>query len=158
MSATTRPPRTTFRAGLSGRRPRRSRVGWFVVLTLSAGALSGIAAVLGVGPFGSVQEMAAEGLRHGAAPAQIAASTLFPTVGPRHKLVNIYDLSPQVPPGGHPRSGVGPVINFPAGSMAAIEARCEAAKQAVENRSEAVKQNVELQCEAAKQAYERSHP
>ena len=41
--------------------------------------------------------------------------------------------------------------------MAAIEATCEAAKNAAQGQSSAYQQNVETQCEAAKQAYERSH-
>jgi hypothetical protein len=57
-----------------------------------------------------------------------------------------------------PVAGNFPVINFPAGPMAAIEATCEAAKNAAQGQSSAYQQNVERQCEAAKQAYERSHP
>jgi hypothetical protein len=57
-----------------------------------------------------------------------------------------------------PVAGNFPVINFPAGPMSAIEAACEAAKNAAQGQSSAYQQNVERQCEAAKQAYERSHP
>ena len=51
-----------------------------------------------------------------------------------------------------------PIIAFPAGPMSAIEATCEAAKNAAQNKGAAYIQNVERQCEAAKQAYERAHP
>ena len=51
-----------------------------------------------------------------------------------------------------------PIIAFPAGPMSAIEATCEAAKNAAQNKGAAYMQNVERQCEAAKQAYERAHP
>jgi hypothetical protein len=51
-----------------------------------------------------------------------------------------------------------PTIAFPAGPMSAIEATCEAAKNAAQNKGAAYVQNVERQCEAAKQAYERAHP
>lgn len=59
-----------------------------------------------------------------------------------------------------PATGAGPypIIQFPAGPMAAIESTCEGAKQAAQQQSPAYQQNVEMQCEAAKQAYERAHP
>ena len=61
-------------------------------------------------------------------------------------------------PGPQPAGGPFPVIQFPAGPMSAIEAKCEAAKQAAQNQSSAYQLNVERQCETAKQAYERMHP
>jgi hypothetical protein len=99
----------------------------------------------------------------------------YPVAGPI-----IYDQAPAQPSGGGPAAGPQagggaptraggqpvpmagngpfPVIHFPAGPMAAIEAACESAKQAAQGQSAAYQQNVERQCEAAKQAYERAHP
>jgi hypothetical protein len=149
------------------------------VTVLSAGALAAFAVVLGIGPFGRPQALLASVL-HRESPATLTAQSVFPTVQPIQQVVDVYDPAPPgsvrsaapaappaatlasapLPPAGKPSQNTGPypVINFPAGPMSAIEATCEAAKQAAENKGSAYQQNVERQCEAAKQAYERAHP
>lgn len=159
-----------------GEGPRPKRSGLFTGLTLGAGALAGIAALLGIPPFGNLQAIATHVLQ-GTNPV-IEARALFPPVPPTHKVVDVYDpaLPGQVaappranPPGANPPGAsppnpaprpveTFPVINFPPGPLSAIEATCEAAKQAAQNKSAAYQANVERQCEAAKQAYERAHP
>jgi hypothetical protein len=154
-------PRGPFSSALGETRAKRKGAGWYATLILSAGALSGIAALLGVSPFGGLQVFVTNATHRDTLPSPIAARNLFPPVGPVHKVIDIYDPAPPAAPlAAQPGSAHGnfPLINFPQGPMSAIEATCEAAKQAAEGKSEAYKQNVELQCEAAKQAYERSHP
>lgn len=144
------------------RKPRPNRSGHFAALTLSAGAVAAVAALLGVWPFGGLQAIVTHAFHPPAAASPLEAQLLFPPVGPVHKVVDVYDPAPQAAPppagGGASAGGNFPVINFPAGPMSAIEATCETAKQAAETQSESYKQNVERQCEAAKQAYEQSHP
>jgi hypothetical protein len=156
-----RPLRATLGIPSGKKRNKRNRAGWYAALILGAGALTGIAALLGVWPFGDLRVFVSDAMRPHASSSQIQARAIFPPVGPQHRVLDVYDAPPQVAAaGGQPNPGGGnfPVINFPAGPMSAIEATCEAAKQSAENKSEAYKQSVELQCEAAKQAYEQSHP
>jgi hypothetical protein len=159
-----KPLRLGSRAGQGKSRPKRNRGGWYAALVLSAGASSALAASFGLWPFAALHLVATNAIHHVGVSSPIQARAIFPPVGPLHKALDVYDLTPPPPPaavpGGQPDPGPGnfPVINFPAGPLSAIEAACEAAKQAAENQSEAYKQSVELQCEAAKQAYERAHP
>ena len=153
--------------GSKGRQPKPNRTGWFALVVLSAGMLAGVAALLGIGPFSGTRALVAS-IVHPAAPGQLSAEAVFPPVHPIHQVVDVYDPPPPAavrpvapaPPAGRPSQTTGPypVINFPEGPMSAIEATCEAAKQAAQNQSSAYQQNVEQQCEAAKQAYERAHP
>lgn len=161
MSARRRAIRAAI--GPDGRRrpPKRSRAAWYCVLVLSVGAFSGLAASFDVWPFGGLQAVASRQLRPAATSSQLQATAIFPTVGPLHEMLNLYDTAPPgTAPSAEPDPTLGSlvVINFPPGPMSAIEATCEAAKQAAENQSEAYKQSVEVQCEAAKQAYEQTHP
>jgi hypothetical protein len=146
------------------------------VSVVSGGALAGIAALLGIWPFGGTQALVAS-IIHRESPAPLTAQSLFPPVQPIHQVIDVYDPAPPAsrpgppavataaapapakPPAGQPvRTASYPVVVFPAGPMSAIESTCEAAKQAAQNQSAAYQQNVEQQCEAAKQAYERAHP
>jgi outer membrane biosynthesis protein TonB len=61
-----------------------------LVVTLSAGVLAGVAAMLGIWPFSGLQVLATQ-LVHGDAPAMIQAHSLFPPVAPVHKTVDVYD-------------------------------------------------------------------
>jgi hypothetical protein len=158
--------RTAVRFRESKRQTKENRVGWFALIVLTAGALAGVAALLGIWPFGGFQTLVTSVI-YPPTPAPVAAATLFPPVPPVRKVVDVYDPAPPASSGStaapartNPPVAAAnyPVINFPAGPMSAIEATCEAAKQAAQNQSSAYQQNVEQECEAAKQAYERSHP
>ena len=78
------------------KKPRRNRTGLFAVLTLGAGGLSGVAALLGVPPFGNLQTLVTQFL-HPDSPSPIEAHTLFPPVPPVQKVVDIYDPAPPAP-------------------------------------------------------------
>ena len=80
--------------------PRRNRVGLFVVVTFGAAALSGLAAVLGVGPLGEIGS-ALNTVIYG--DPRIDASTLFPPVPPVHKVVIVYDPPASRPPAQPPK-------------------------------------------------------
>jgi hypothetical protein len=161
VSLRRKPVRATFGARSAEARPKHNRAGRYAVLVLSGGALAGVAALFGVGPFGNLQVTVSKAFHQTPVASPIEAQAIFPAVGPVHRVLDVYDAPPPATaPGGQPGPGAGgfPVIKFPAGPLAAIEATCEAAKQAAENKSEAYRQNVEMQCEAAKQAYEQSPP
>jgi hypothetical protein len=78
------------RTGQEPRPPKRSRAWLFLLLTLGAGAVSGILAL--VGP-ALVTDVGAAITTHvpAATDPQIQASTLFPPVGPQHKVIDVYD-------------------------------------------------------------------
>jgi hypothetical protein len=90
-------PKTAVRAGAApgsdqpGRARNRTRQ--FLVLTLGAGAVSGIVAL--VGP-ALVTDVGAAITNHVAAtvPQTIQATALFPPVPPQHKVIDIYDPAP----------------------------------------------------------------
>jgi hypothetical protein len=73
--------------------PKRNRTRQFLVLTLGAGAVSGIVAL--VGP-GLVTDVGAAITTHVAAttPQPIQAAQLFPAVPPQHQVINVYDPPP----------------------------------------------------------------
>lgn len=92
------PAAQTTRRDLLRRKPNRNGALLFGMLTLSAGAGAGIAALvvstLAVGVEALAKDFDVH--RNAAAPV-IAASTLFPPVPPVHKVVNVYD-PPASPP------------------------------------------------------------
>jgi hypothetical protein len=84
------------------RKPQKTRTGLFVALTAGAGAVCGLAAVLGVGPFSALHASAnyAGGKQPVVTPiAPIEARTLFPSVPPVTKVVNVSDapMAPRPP-------------------------------------------------------------
>ena len=81
------------RTGPDARPPKRNRAWLFLLLTLGAGAVAGILAL--VGP-GLVTDVGAAITTHVAAITNqpIQASTLFPPVGVQHKVVDVYDPPP----------------------------------------------------------------
>ena len=89
------------------RQPSKNRTGLFVALTAGAGALCGVAALLGIGPFGAVHA-SANYARNIQTPAQpIEARALFPSVPPVTKIVNVNDpprRSPEAAPRPEPPS------------------------------------------------------
>ncbi len=79
------------------REKRRSRTGRYLALVFGAGAISGVAALAGIPPFGSLQALLAPASEyvHPQSPiTPIQASTIFPSVPPVHKTVDVYDLAP----------------------------------------------------------------
>jgi hypothetical protein len=89
---------------------KRNRAGLFLVLTLTAAGMSGFLAMLGFGPFGSLQVLAHQIISSGQS-AQIQAGSIFPSVPPVHKVVTIYD-----PPRSAPPAGSGPPEDQPSPS------------------------------------------
>jgi outer membrane biosynthesis protein TonB len=73
--------------------PKRNRTRQFLVLTLGAGAVSGIVAL--VGP-ALVTNVGAAITTHVAVatPQPIQATQLFPAVPPQHQVINVYDPPP----------------------------------------------------------------
>ena len=74
-----------------------SRLGRNLLLILGAGVVSGMAALAGIPPFGSLQALVApisQSLHPQAAPVLIQASAVFPPVPPVHKTVDVYDPPP----------------------------------------------------------------
>jgi hypothetical protein len=102
----------TTRRDLLQRKPKRKRALLFGVLTLSAGAVAGIAALVVSTLALSLEALAKDfDVHRNAAAPVIAASTLFPPVPPVHRVVNVYDppVSPpyQIPKRQNPRPNSG---------------------------------------------------
>ena len=90
-------PFKTAKIGPGPREHKPGRTKRFLVLTLGAGVLSGVAALAGIPPFGSVQALLApisQFLHPRQAPEPILASSVFPSVPPIHKTVDVYDPAP----------------------------------------------------------------
>lgn len=84
--------RRAARKGSTEEEPRRERAARFVVIVLSAGLLAGVSAWLSIWPFGNVQQIVAAVF--GSGTIQVPAQTVFPSVGPVHKVVDVYDTPP----------------------------------------------------------------
>jgi hypothetical protein len=98
------------RTGKEPRPPKRHRAWLFLFLTLGTGAACGILAL--VGP-ALVTDVGAAITTHVAATTdpQIQASTLFPPVGPQHKVIDVYDPPPPArvaPPAAVPQPSPSP--------------------------------------------------
>lgn len=87
--------RRLVKHGSTEEEPRRKRAARFLVLIFGSGIFAGTAAALGIWPFGSFQAMYAEAFPAGA-PPQLSASSIFPTVAPIHKTVDVYQTPPPV--------------------------------------------------------------
>ncbi|MFI5284438.1 MAG: hypothetical protein ACHQ0J_15120 [Candidatus Dormibacterales bacterium] len=85
--------RARARTGSEEPGPVRNRTRQFLLLTLGAGALSGVVAL--VGP-GLVTNAGAAITTHVAAitAKPIQASTVFPSVPPQHQVIDVYDPPP----------------------------------------------------------------
>lgn len=81
--------RRLVRTGSTEEEPRRKRVLRFFVLSFGTGIFGGIAAALGIWPFGSFQTLYAELFPTGG-PPQLSATTIFPAAQPIHKTVDLY--------------------------------------------------------------------
>ena len=80
------------RAGSTEEDPRRKRAKRYLLIVFSAGAISGLAALIGIGPFGDLRALINEWVYGG--PSQINASAVFPVAQPSHKTVDVYDPAP----------------------------------------------------------------
>lgn len=84
-----------IRADAAQPKAKQNRTRRFVALSVGASAASGLAAVLGIGPFAALHASANIGNTH--PPGRpIEARTLFPAVQPLHKVVDVND-PPQAP-------------------------------------------------------------
>lgn len=77
---------------------------------LSAGAISGLAALIGIAPFGDLRVLINDSVYGG--PNQIQAGSVFPAVQPTHKTVDVYDAAPpparsSAPPTSQPQASPG---------------------------------------------------
>jgi hypothetical protein len=79
--------------GAPGQKPKKSRVFLFFLLTLGAGALAEMTALVGPGFLASIEAAVTDTIQ-GNTNVQIAASTLFPPVPVQHKVVDVYDPPP----------------------------------------------------------------
>jgi hypothetical protein len=93
--------RAAIRAGSSDNQPKQNRTGRFAVLVLGAGAVSGVAAMFGVWPFGSMQALVNQ-IVHGPPTGPIEARSIFPPVPPVHQVIDVYDPPPAAPPPAQP--------------------------------------------------------
>ena len=84
------------RTGSTEEDPRRRRAKRYLLIVFSAGAISGLAALIGMGPFGDLRLLINEAIYGG--PAQIQASSLFPAAKPTHATVDVYDPAPPARP------------------------------------------------------------
>lgn len=89
--------RAAVSAGSMDKQPKQNRTGRFAVLILGAGGISGVAAMLGVWPFGSVQGLVSQ-IVHGSPSGPIEARSIFPAVQPVHQVIDVYDPPPAAPP------------------------------------------------------------
>jgi hypothetical protein len=89
--------RAAIRAGSTDEQPKQNRTGRFAVLILGAGGVSGVAAMLGVWPFGSLQVFVSQ-IVHGPPSGPIEARSIFPAVPPVHQVIDVYDPPPVAPP------------------------------------------------------------
>jgi hypothetical protein len=76
---------------------RSNRTGRFAVLILGAGGVSGVAAMLGIWPFGSLQVFVSQ-IVHGPPSGPIEARSIFPPVPPVHQVIDVYDPPPPAAP------------------------------------------------------------
>lgn len=79
--------------GTPGQKPKKSRVFLFFLLTLGAGALAEMIALVGPGILADVEALVTDTIQSNS-NGQIAASTLFPPVPVQHKVVDVYDPPP----------------------------------------------------------------
>jgi hypothetical protein len=103
--------RGKLKAGAPGNRPRKRRVFLFFLLTLGAGALALLVALVGPVIVADVKALVTESTQAHSTP-QIAASTLFPPVPVQHKVVDVYDPAP-------PRAAPAPAPPAPPAAAAA---------------------------------------
>ena len=94
--------RRAARKGSTAEEPKRERAARFVVVVLSAGLLAGVSAWLNIWPFGNVQQIIAAVF--GSGTVQVPAASVFPSVGPVQKVVDVYDAPPSRQTSAPPRA------------------------------------------------------
>jgi hypothetical protein len=85
--------RAAIRAGSGHEQPKKNRTGGFALLILGAGGVSGVAALLGVPPFGNLQVFVKQ-IVQGPPSGPIEARGIFPAVPPVHQVIDVYDPAP----------------------------------------------------------------
>ena len=83
--------RRLVKKGSTEQEPRRKRAARFLLVVFAAGAFSGLAAWLGVWPFGNIHTLIAEVFGSTGGPPQISATNVYPSVQPVHRTVDVYD-------------------------------------------------------------------
>lgn len=96
-------------AGSTEEDPRRRRAYRFLLIVFSAGAISGLAALIGLGPFGDLRALINVWIYGG--PNQIQASSVFPLPQPTHKTVDVYASPPAARATSRPTEGGGGTAN-----------------------------------------------
>jgi hypothetical protein len=86
-------------AGSRRKEPTRHRAWLFTLLTLGAGAGSGVAALIATTLLVNVQTLVTDVGAQNNAPPPLEARTVFPSVPPVHKVIDVYD-----PPAARPVS------------------------------------------------------
>jgi hypothetical protein len=99
--------RAAIRAGSGHEQPKKNRTGRFALLILGAGGVSGVAALLGVPPFGNLQVFVKQ-IVQGPPSGPIEARSIFPAVPPVHQVIDVYDPAPPRPPAAAPAPPVAP--------------------------------------------------
>jgi hypothetical protein len=89
--------RAAIRAGSGQEQPKKNRTGGFALLILGAGGVSGVAALLGVPPFGNLQVFVKQ-IVQGPPSGPIEARSIFPAVPAVHQVIDVYDPAPPPPP------------------------------------------------------------
>jgi hypothetical protein len=89
--------RRAVRAAVGHEHPKKNRTGGFALLILGAGGISGVAALLGVPPFGNLQVFVKQ-IVQGPPSGPIEARSIFPAVPPVHQVIDVYDPAPPAPP------------------------------------------------------------
>ena len=85
--------RRKHKDGTQRQEPKKRRVLLFFLLTLGAGALAEMIALVGPGFLANIEAAVTDTIQ-GNTNVQIAASTLFPPVPVQHKVVDVYDPAP----------------------------------------------------------------
>ena len=85
--------RRLVRNGSTEEEPRRKRAARFLLIIFTAGVFAGVAAWLDVWPFGNIHTLIAEVFGSGG-PSQIDAQTVYPSVAPVQKTVDVYATPP----------------------------------------------------------------
>jgi hypothetical protein len=104
--------RIAVRAAIGHDHPKKNRTGGFALLILGAGGVSGVAALLGVPPFGNLQVFVKQ-IVQGPPSGPIEARSIFPAVPPVHQVIDVYDPAPPPPPAAAPAPPAAPAPKPP---------------------------------------------
>lgn len=108
--------RESARLGSPRKRAKRGGAWLFTLLTLGAGAVAGMAALVATTFLAAAQTLAGDFALYDYSASPIEATTLFPPVPAVHKVVNVYDhpaVRPSRPASRPPASKSTPVEEAP---------------------------------------------